>query len=372
MEKQFKKVRVLFTIPNFDRAGGGKALLKIALNLNKKVYEPLICCSHGSGKFFETVKKSGIKIYFHKTTHSMIPRLKGLIKCFRLAKYFKSLGPDLIHSFHYGPDYSEALSSWIAGIPWVYTKKNMNWGGNSKNGWFLRSIFASRIIIQNRDMSKFFSKNNKVHFIPRGVDTSEFFPRSKCKKLIGKYCIHSNEKIILTVANLIPVKNIEILIESFQYMIISNNNLRLIIVGDTDNEYGENLISNNIDQIEKEKIIFTGKLLNVHDYLSIADVFVLPTNNVGEGSPVALLEALASGVASIGSKVPGIKDILSPFQSNLFDPNNSSDLTKKLKKLLKSNNNELVKKQLSHITKNYSIAIETSRHEEIYQSEIGS
>ena len=39
---------------------------------------------------------------------------------------------DLIHSFHYGPDYSEALAAKIAGIPWVYTKKNMNWG-DSKN-----------------------------------------------------------------------------------------------------------------------------------------------------------------------------------------------------------------------------------------------
>ena len=147
MEKKSKKIRVLFTIPNFDKAGGGKALLNIASNLNHNLYEPLICCSHSRGNFFEIVKKSGIKIYLHKTNHPMKPRIKGLIKCFRLAKYFKSLSPDLIHSFHYGPDYSEALSSCIAGIPWIYTKKNMNWGGNSKNGWLLRSTFASRIVL---------------------------------------------------------------------------------------------------------------------------------------------------------------------------------------------------------------------------------
>ena len=63
--------------------------------------------------------------------------------------FFRKLKPDIIHSFHYGADYSEGLASRIAGIPWIYTKKNMNWGGNSKNGWALRSFFASKILVQN-------------------------------------------------------------------------------------------------------------------------------------------------------------------------------------------------------------------------------
>ena len=70
---------------------------------------------------------------------------------------------DLIHSFHYGPDYSEALAAKIAGVPWVYTKKNMNWGGSSKNSWKIRSILSSHIILQNRDMKNlFFEKYKKT------------------------------------------------------------------------------------------------------------------------------------------------------------------------------------------------------------------
>ena len=45
---------------------------------------------------------------------------------------FRKLKIDLIHSFHYGSDYSEALAAKFAGIPWVYTKKNMNWEVNLK------------------------------------------------------------------------------------------------------------------------------------------------------------------------------------------------------------------------------------------------
>ena len=110
----------------------------------------------------------------------MKPRLEGVFKCYQLSKFFKKLNMDLIHSFHYGPDYSEALAAKIAGIPWVYTKKNMNWGGSSKNGWKIRSLLSSHILMQNRDMQNlFFNKSKKTSLVPRGVDTKKFFPKKK-------------------------------------------------------------------------------------------------------------------------------------------------------------------------------------------------
>ena len=110
----------------------------------------------------------------------MKPRLKGLVKCYQLSKFFKKINVDLIHSFHYGPDYSEALAANFAGIPWIYTKKNMNWGGSSKNGWKLRSMLSSHIVLQNRDMQDMFFKNyRKISIVYRGVNTNEYLPQKK-------------------------------------------------------------------------------------------------------------------------------------------------------------------------------------------------
>lgn len=58
-----KKIRVLLTIPNFDTAGSGKALLNIALALDKDRFEPHILCRHDRGEFFEVVKESGIPVH---------------------------------------------------------------------------------------------------------------------------------------------------------------------------------------------------------------------------------------------------------------------------------------------------------------------
>ena len=348
-ELMSRPLKILYTIPNFDTAGSGKALLNIAKNLDRHKFEPEICCSHDRGTFYKTVLSSGIPIHINQTTHQMIPRIKGIIKSIELAKYFKSLGVDLIHSFHYGPDYSEPLAAFFAGIPWVYTKKNMNWGGTSKNGWNLRTFLSSHIIAQNKDMiSNFFDKNDNVSLVYRGVNIDEYLPRTRDPELIKKYNIGRDDRVILSVANLVPVKGIEILLDAFMRLTKYDNSLRLFIVGAKDNNYGKRLESKAKKSKISEKIHFTGKVDNVIDYYSISDIFVLPTLDEGrkEGCPVSLLEALSSNITVIASDVSGIRDILSDYSENMFEAGNTSELVHKIKTQLQGNNksrNEFMK-----------------------------
>tara|TARA_B100000131_G_scaffold322779_1_gene378031 strand:+ start:47 stop:1150 length:1104 start_codon:yes stop_codon:yes gene_type:complete len=360
-------IKVLYTIPNFDTAGSGKALLNVAKTLDKKKFTPIICCSHDRGKFFKVVNQSNIPVYIHQTTHNMIPRVEGVFKCLKLAKFFKKLGVDVIHSFHYGADYSEALAAKFARIPWVYTKKNMNWGGYSKNGWKLRTLFAKHILAQNTDMFKeFFPKSKKVSLVPRGVDIDEFKPREKNNRLLKKYNIKENEKIIVCVANLHPVKGIETLLYAFKSLLNKIDNFHLFIVGEKENSYGE-FLQKKVQHLSN--IHFTGKVYNVVDYYSIANIFVLPTIDKGrrEGCPVALLEALASGLDVIASDVPGIRDVLNNFPFNLFQPGDSTELSKKIFKLINNNSFKINSSLLSHVRKNYNIGVEARKHEKIYE-----
>ena len=114
-------------------------------------------------------------IHIFQFTNSMSNRISGIYKCWKISKRLREINPHLIHSFHYAPDYSEAIAARMAGIPWIFTKKNMNWGGKSKNGWRLRSFLACHIIIQNTDMKKeFYLSSLKTTLINRGVNLKEF------------------------------------------------------------------------------------------------------------------------------------------------------------------------------------------------------
>ena len=63
----------------------------------------------------------------------------------------------------------------------------------------------------------------------------------------------------------------------------------------------------------------------------MADLFVLPSKS--EGMPNAILEALGLGVPCIGSRIPGIIDVLR-HEELLFDPLDEESLTNKLARIL--------------------------------------
>ena len=366
-ENLFRKRRILFTIPNFDTAGSGKALFNIATRLDKNIFEPHICCFHNKGDYFNTVNSTGIPTHIFQTTTPMKPRFKGILTCFRIARYFKQLNMDLIHSFHYAPDYSEALAAKIAGIPWIYTKKNMNWGGKSKNGWKLRTVLANHIIAQNKSMINwFFSNSKKISLIPRGVDIHHFSPKSKNLNLLEQLLIPKSEKVILTVANLVPVKGIEVLLDAFELLSKNNDNITLLIVGENNNEYGTTLKKKSKRMKFNHKILFIGKVQNIVDYYSIADIFILPTLKKGEGCPVSLLEAMACGLPVLASDIPGIQDILEPIHHCLFNAGEVPELQKGIEKLLIKNKNKN-KNNRDQIKMNYSIEKEVKSHEIIYK-----
>jgi glycosyltransferase involved in cell wall biosynthesis len=368
-----RRIRILYTIPNFDTAGSGKALLNIALRLNRELFEPLIACESNAGTFFKAVTQSGIPVHVFKLTTPMNRRLSGLKNIVKIARHFGRIRPDIVHSFHYSADYSEALAARLAGCKWVYTKKNMSWGGSSKNSWRLRTWLANRIVAQNTDMIRlFFSKSEKVSLIPRGVLVEEFEgSKSNSQKIKNELGLSLKSKIILSVANLVPVKGIEVLIKAFNTIYEQFPEVNLIIVGDDANPYAQSLKQLAAANDARSQIYFMGKRTDVKDFLAAADIFVLPTLNQGrqEGSPVALIEAMAAGKYVLASDVAGVRDQLRNFSAHLFEPGNNEMLANKLLACLALSDYELRhfgKEFRNHIVNNYTIEGEVSLHEQLY------
>lgn len=367
---KMRKIKVLYTIPNFDTAGSGKALLNLALGLDKNKFEPHILCLHDKGAFFETVKNSGLPVHVFDYLPKERPILSMLTKCWKVSRKFKEINPDIIHSFNYSSNYTEAISARLARIKWTFTKKNMSWGGSSSNSWKLRSLLAKKIIVQNTDMIKdFYPNSQKTTLIPRGVNISKFEisePKVEIKKAMGTQ-IH--ERVIITVANLVPVKGIEILIEAFSKISNNHSDWNLWVIGDDSSEYGDFLKQKAKDFGVFEKVRFSGKQLDVVSYLNHAEIFVLPTLDKGEGSPVALLEAMANSKLVIGSNVPGIKDQLQNFQDHVFQSKNTDELAEKLSSFFSYKKEEIERIGAifkEFVSKNYSIESEVKRHEKVY------
>ena len=368
------RIKILFTIPNFDTAGSGIPLLKVATRLDKSIFEPQIACLHRRGNLFKDVKASGIKVHIIDLYINARPIYKMLSDCYKLSKIFRDIKPDIIHSYHYADDYTEPIASKIAGIKWVYTKKNMSWKGPSYRGWKLRSFLSNGIICQNKDMLKYFFNNSKkAILIPIGVDINEFKSQTPKLETFKRWGLPDDALLIITVSNFVPVKGIEILIQAFEELAPDYPEWRLMIVGDDTTQYGVELKKYLTSEILKERVIFTGKQKNVRELLDISEIYVQPTLNKGrmEGAPIAIQEAMANGKVIIGSNIPGIRDQLECFPDHLFKAGDVFELRKKLSQFIsndKSKNNEIGRRFVRHVNKHYDLSIEKKNLEMFYQN----
>jgi len=368
MKKEFrKKIRILYTIPNFNTAGSGKALINVISRIDKNIFEPYICCRHERGDLFNTAKSLNIPIYISEFSAPMKPRLKGMESVYKLTRFFKKINPDIIHSYNYSDDYSEALAAKLSGIKWIYTKKNMGWGSNA---WKIRTKLADAIIPQNQEMVEVFFKGiRKYSLIPIGIDLDEFSDIKKDKDLAEKYGLESSYPVVLTIANIIPIKGIDYLIKGFSLISEDFENPKLLIVGEDKTDYAGMLKEKVKEMGFNDKIIFMGKQSNIRSFFSIADIFILSSMKTGEGGPISVLEAMASGVLSYGSNVPGIRDQFREFQDQLFESENPGSIANKIlhfSKMSKEDKEKRIYAQREFIRINYSIENEIMRLQQLY------
>ncbi|MDQ3392693.1 MAG: glycosyltransferase family 4 protein [Bacteroidota bacterium] len=365
-----KKIKILFTIPNFNTAGSGKVLLDIASNLDPQKFDVHICCFHDKGDFFKVVKDQGFPVHLFKFSTDVKLNLKNLKEFFQIIFFFKKHKFDVIHSWHWSSDFTEPLAAKLAGSKWLYTKKAMSWGHRN---WKIKSFLADKIITINDEMeTAFFSGNKNVSLIPLGLDIDYYKPLPKDQELLKKINIEEKDFVIVSIANMVPVKGIEILIDAIELLKQKVPKIKVFLVGEDNNEYGAFLKKKVKDLGLGEQIKFIGKILDVRPYHSIADVFVIPTKDEGrkEGMPMAPVEAMAAETLVLGSRISGVKYILKDFPELLFNASSVQNLYEKLiwvKEMDNAKKDELKKSLRDKVANEYNMELFIKNHENIYK-----
>mgnify|MGYP001495538603 CR=1 FL=1 len=305
-----QKIKVLYTIPNFDTAGSGKVVYDLVKYIDKDKFEVAIACDHSRGEFFKVIEQLGVTIYIQPMTTLYRPYISLYQRVKTIAKFIKKHQFDIVHSWHWSSDWTEVLAARMGGAKYVYTKKAMSWGNKH---WKIKSYLSNYILTINPEMQKYFSYKKNQKLIPLGIDTN-FYSSSNFQKKVSE----SNFEVV-TVANLVPVKGIEVLIKAIK--IIGDESIHLKIVGDTKNSYADYLKKLCSSLFLNEQVSFIGKKNDVRKYIADSDIYVIPTLDTGrkEGFGVALIEAMSMGVPVIGSRTSGIKYILENYQDFLFD-----------------------------------------------------
>ncbi len=164
---------------------------------------------------------------------------------------------------------------------------------------------------------------SEIHLIPNGVALapSNEFAQAEIAELVDR------KSVILTVARLSFQKGIDLLLRAFAAVAPDFPNHQLFLIGD--GELIEELRSLAAELAISDRVLFLGRRSDVHDWLRVADLFVLPSRS--EGLSFALLEAMAAGVPILASNASSIPDLIKDGQGGvLFEKENVESLNKKL------------------------------------------
>ena len=147
---------------------------------------------------------------------------------------------------------------------------------------------------------------------------SERWPLSEKRKLRESLGILEGSKVLVFIGRITRDKGIAELIAAFLKIINSDYNADLVLVGPLDQECGGKR-SIDSDLIKRSsRIHYTGYQQCPEYYLSIADIFCLPSYREGFGSIV--IDAAALGLPTIGSNIPGLVDSIEDGKTGILFP----------------------------------------------------
>lgn len=184
-----------------------------------------------------------------------------------------------------------------------------------------------------RKMQGMLSQPHNIEQIPNGVHAEKFiFTTEKKKALRQQFNLSNDKQYLLYIGRLSEEKGLDILIAamnelkknnllSFQVLIAGSGNLDSYLKSCVSNYNLENSIS-FLGQLSREEVAL---------WMAVSDGVCLPSRR--EGLPNVILEALASGLPVVASRVGGVPELLNKENGIMVEPENPQALAEGIVKL---------------------------------------
>jgi len=297
-----RRLRVAIIVNSLYVGGSEKMVAQLTNALDNEELEILLIVNreNSEGENEKIVEKSIAEIIYTGKGDGF--SLKSYLRIWTILDRFS---PEIIHTH---------LSTWIYSLLWAFVHRvkiihTIHFSPKSENDSLMRRVislsYKRNIIvpvaisysIRNEFMEIYNISENMVEVIFNPVDTVLFRPSTK---------VNHTKICFISVGRLVDVKNIPLLLEAFSIVNKKIMKVELKIVGDGMlYEY----LNEKVDSLNlRDFVKFIGNSNNVSNELQNADIFISASKS--EGLPLSILEAMATGLPIVATKVGGVPDIV--------------------------------------------------------------
>ncbi len=329
--------------------GPSKHVVNLSDGLRRFGYETVLISGQPGrheGNMYDLAQEKNIDLKIIECMGRAISPLDDLKAFMRIFREIKTFKPDIVHTHTAKAGVLGRFAALLCGVRRIYH----TYHGHVFSGYFPK-VFTTLIIAIERIFARF-STNlialtpglraelnqilhikdpNKIKVVPLGLDLSK---NMSTKRKSGNWRNNAGFKgkdiIIGIVARLVPVKNHQILINSMKELCKNRSNLHLAILGSGELE---SKLKQQVSDLElNNNVHFFGNVRDIENVYSDLDLLVLCSKN--EGTPVVIIEALASGCPVAATNVGGVSEVLQTGKLGYLLPSEPEAFTKKLSEIL--------------------------------------
>ncbi len=282
-----KKIKIAFIIDTIhDKIGGTERQLILLLkNFDRSKFEPYLCCFKDS----EWIQKNSENWKTHIFEFKSFFSPPDYWKLYKFSRYLKNEGIDIVQTHFRDGNILGILAGRMAGIKTIIsTRRNQGYWHNKSELFVLRILnpFVKRFLANSNAVKLFAHKVekislNRIDVIYNGFDLSKFSKSSNknISLLYEELNLEPDRSIISIVANLRPVKGLDVLIKSAKKVLAQNNSVIFLLIGDGPEKGSLEQMAENLGI--RKNIHFLGSRDDVHEILQCSSLGVLSSHAEG-------------------------------------------------------------------------------------------
>ncbi len=341
-----RKLNVLHIITKLELGGAQKSALYILGLLNKDRYDLSLVSSNKGILIPDALSIPEMNVSFLPTLKRPIDPIRDFITLIRLARFIKNKKFDIVHTHSSKAGILGRWAAKLAGVPMILHTVH-GWGFHHRQNPLTRRLFiyleritakiTHRLIaVSQSDIKKGLQARighkDKYTLLRYGIPLQEFTDcQVDIKKKKEELGLKTDSKVVGMVACSKPQKAPEDFLKAAVLVKKDFPEAKFLLVGD-------GALRRKLEGLRKrfaleKDVIFTGWRRDIPQILSILDVFVL--TSLWEGSPIVLLEAMASAVPIVATSTGGAQEIIrNGINGFLVPPGNIRTMTQRVATLL--------------------------------------
>ena len=299
-------------------------------------YQHVVICQEATPELARKFERAGCQVFEIGVARHVFD-LGWYLRAVQIARAFQ---PEIIHGAVFEGNLLATAISFFQRKSILILEETINLRARRWTGMALTRMLISRAKlvvgvapeITELLATKFPRSKKKLRVVTNGVERAAEFSTEEISLLRNQVELAKSDTVVGFSGRLEnDHKRISDLIRAIETLARDFPRLKLLILGDGPSK--KSLLELAESFGIRERVVFAGYKENSRDFLSVMDVFALPS--AGEGMPLALIEAMHAGLPCVASAVGGVPQLLDQGRAGiLIEPGDVEALASSLRGLL--------------------------------------